>query len=160
MLNLNLKLQSSVLKSQVKAIDLELRKLEAQQAAEHIAIVEVCFVVVTSCLRDEADEFSESKQPYLLPAFFDSDSDAVDALLFFQRVAYKVDLLSMFIEQNHSVSDALDGVVPENLVGICGVRRCAFPFSPSRPCCSPSSTRRLAPSSPTSQPLTSASPRT
>jgi dynactin 1 len=43
MLNLNLKLQSSVLKSQVKAIDLELRKLEAQQAAEHISIVKVRF---------------------------------------------------------------------------------------------------------------------
>jgi len=41
MLNLNLKLQSTVLKSQVKAIDLELRKLEAQQAAEHLSIVKV-----------------------------------------------------------------------------------------------------------------------
>lgn len=41
MLSLNLKLQSTVLKSQVKAIDLELRKLEAQQAAEHLSIVKV-----------------------------------------------------------------------------------------------------------------------
>lgn len=41
MLNLNLKLQSTVLKSQVKAIDLELRELEARQAAEHLAIVKV-----------------------------------------------------------------------------------------------------------------------
>jgi dynactin 1 len=41
MLNLNLKLQSTVLKSQVKAIDLELRELEARQAAEHFAIVKV-----------------------------------------------------------------------------------------------------------------------
>ncbi|GAA6010163.1 hypothetical protein JCM10207_005646 [Rhodosporidiobolus poonsookiae] len=100
MLNLNLKLQSSALKSQVKAIDLELRKLEARQAAEHLAIV----------------------KPYLLPAFFDADADAVEALLFFERVAYKVDLLSTFIEQNHSVSEALDGAVPENLVGICETR--------------------------------------
>ncbi|BGP20858.1 hypothetical protein JCM10213v2_009023 [Rhodosporidiobolus nylandii] len=107
MLNLNLKLQSSVLKSQVKAIDLELRKLEAKQAADHLSIV----------------------KPYLLPAFFDSDADAVDALLFFERVAYKVDLLSMFIEQNHPVSDALDGVVPENLVGICETRAKLAHFS-------------------------------
>lgn len=42
MLNLNLKLQSTVLKSQVKAIDLELRELEAEQAAAHLAIVKVC----------------------------------------------------------------------------------------------------------------------
>ncbi|GAA5901065.1 hypothetical protein JCM5296_007301 [Sporobolomyces johnsonii] len=100
MLNLNLKLQSSVLKSQVKAIDLELRKLEAQQAAEHLAMV----------------------KPYLIPAFFESDADAVDSLLFFERLAYKADLLNMFIEQNHSVSDALDGVVPEDLVGVCETR--------------------------------------
>ncbi|GAA5970337.1 hypothetical protein JCM11641_001670 [Rhodosporidiobolus odoratus] len=107
MLNLNMKLQSSVLKSQVKAIDLELRKLEAQQAAEHLWIV----------------------KPYLLPAFFDSDADAVDALLFFERIAYKVDLVSMFIEQNHPVSEALDGVVPENLVGICETRAKLSHFS-------------------------------
>ncbi|GAA5890444.1 hypothetical protein JCM6882_002923 [Rhodosporidiobolus microsporus] len=100
MLNLNLKLQSSVWKSQVKAIDLELGKLEAKQAAEHLSVV----------------------KPYLLPAFFDADADAVEALLFFDRIAYKVDLLSTFIEQNHSVSEALDGVVPENLVGVCETR--------------------------------------
>ncbi|EGU11742.2 Dynactin [Rhodotorula toruloides ATCC 204091] len=100
MLNLNLKLQSSVLKSQVKAIDLELRKLEAQQASAHLDIV----------------------KPYLLPSFFESDSDAVEALLFFERVAYKVDLLDTFIEQNHAVGDALDGVVPENLAGVCETR--------------------------------------
>lgn len=41
MLNLNLKLQSTVLKSQVKAIDLELRELEAKQAGEHLSIIKV-----------------------------------------------------------------------------------------------------------------------
>ncbi|BGP35932.1 hypothetical protein JCM10296v2_007784 [Rhodotorula toruloides] len=100
MLNLNLKLQSSVLKSQVKAIDLELRKLEAKQASAHLEIV----------------------KPYLLPSFFESDSDAVEALLFFERVAYKVDLLNTFLEQNHAVGDALDGVVLENLAGVCEAR--------------------------------------
>ncbi|GAA5897736.1 hypothetical protein JCM8208_000245 [Rhodotorula glutinis] len=100
MLNLNLKLQSTVLKSQVKVIDLELRKLEAQQAAEHLSIV----------------------KPYLLPSFADSDADAVDALLFFERIAYKVDLVNSFIEQSHSVSEALDDVVPEELGRICEAR--------------------------------------
>lgn len=41
MLNLNMKLQNSVLKGQVKTIDLELRKLDAQQALEHLSIVKV-----------------------------------------------------------------------------------------------------------------------
>ncbi|GAA5853786.1 hypothetical protein JCM5353_001035, partial [Sporobolomyces roseus] len=100
MLNLNMKLKTSVLKSQVKAIDLELRKLEARQASEHLAMV----------------------KPYLLPAFFESDSDAVDSLLFFERLAYKADLLSTAIEQHLSVNDALDGVVPDDFVGVCETR--------------------------------------
>lgn len=41
MLNLNLKLQSSMVKGQVKTIDLEMRKLDARQALEHLAIVKV-----------------------------------------------------------------------------------------------------------------------
>lgn len=41
MLNLNLKLQSTVNKGQIKTIDLELRKLEAAQASERLAIIRV-----------------------------------------------------------------------------------------------------------------------
>lgn len=52
----------------------------------------------------------------------DDDSDAVEALLFFERMAYKADLLCTVIESNHSVADSLNGTVPENLVGICEVR--------------------------------------
>ncbi|KAI5478786.1 dynactin [Pseudohyphozyma bogoriensis] len=100
MLNLNLKLQSSVLKGQVKTIDLELRKLEAQQALEHLAIT----------------------KPYLLPAFFDEDQAAVESLLFFERLAYKADLISMVIEQNHNITESLNTVVPETLVAICETR--------------------------------------
>ncbi|SCV67323.1 BQ2448_5969 [Microbotryum intermedium] len=100
MLNLNLKLQSSMLKGQVKTIDLELRKLDARQASEHLAIV----------------------KPYLLPSFFDNDSDAVDALLFFERIAYKADLVGMLIEQTHGVTEALNSVVPEALIAVCETR--------------------------------------
>lgn len=62
-------------------------------------------------------------QPYLLPSFVEEDSDAVDSLLFFERMAYKADLLSSVIDSNHSVADALSGTVPEDLVGICEVSR-------------------------------------
>lgn len=41
MLNLNLKLQSSVLKGQVKTIELELRKLEARQAGDMLGLIKV-----------------------------------------------------------------------------------------------------------------------
>ncbi|GAA5820892.1 hypothetical protein JCM10212_006257 [Sporobolomyces blumeae] len=100
MLDLNLKLKSSALKSQVKAIDLELRKLEARQAGEHLAMV----------------------KPYLLPSFFEADADAVNALLFFDRLAFKADLISRFIEQQMPITEALDGVVPDDFVGVCETR--------------------------------------
>lgn len=123
MLNLNLKLQSSMLKGQVKTIDLEMRKLDARQALEHLAIVKVCFSI--SSIRCRADRIV---QPYLLPSFVEEDSDAVDSLLFFERMSHKADLLSAVIDSNHNVADALSGAVPEDLVGICEVS----PFPTSR----------------------------
>ncbi|ORY88624.1 dynein associated protein-domain-containing protein [Leucosporidium creatinivorum] len=107
MLNLNLKLQSSVLKGQVKTIELELRKLEARQAGDMLGLI----------------------KPYLLPSFFEQDSDAVDSLLFFQRLAYKTDLIAMIIEQRHNVTDSLNSVVPEGLVGVCETRATLSHFS-------------------------------
>lgn len=62
-----------------------------------------------------------SPQPYLVPTFFDSDADAVDSILFFERLSYKADLLSKSIEQTLPVNEALDGIVPEDFVGICEV---------------------------------------
>ena len=56
-----------------------------------------------------------------MPSFFENDSDALDSLMFFERLAYKTDLISMIIEQTHSVTDSLNSVVPENLVGLCEV---------------------------------------
>jgi dynactin 1 len=40
-MNWNLKLQSTAVKTQSKTIDLELRKLEAAQLAEHMKIITV-----------------------------------------------------------------------------------------------------------------------
>jgi len=42
MMDLNLKLQMSASKAQVKTIDLELRKMEVIEATEHLQIVQVC----------------------------------------------------------------------------------------------------------------------
>jgi hypothetical protein len=41
MLNLNFQLQSTVMKAQAKQIDLELRKLDANQASDNLAFVQV-----------------------------------------------------------------------------------------------------------------------
>ncbi|KAI9832467.1 MAG: hypothetical protein M1826_001791 [Phylliscum demangeonii] len=76
MMDLNMKLQLSASKTQVKAIDLELRRLEAQEAAEHLAIVQ-----------------------HFLPEAFQADRESVMALLRFRRVAFKARLLHTFVKE-------------------------------------------------------------
>jgi dynactin 1 len=76
MMDLNLKLQVSAAKTQVKTIDLELRRLDAQEASEHLAIVQL-----------------------FLPESFLSDKDSVMALLRFKRVGFKANLLHGFVKE-------------------------------------------------------------
>ncbi|KAK5116067.1 hypothetical protein LTR85_009349 [Meristemomyces frigidus] len=76
MLDLNMKLQSSAAKTQVKTIDLELRKLEAQEASEHLAIVQL-----------------------FLPEAFHAERDSVLALLRFKRISFKANLVHGFVKE-------------------------------------------------------------
>lgn len=76
MQDLNLKLQVSAAKTQVKTIDLELRRLEAQEASEHLSIVQL-----------------------FLPDGFSAERDSVLALLRFRRVAFKANLLHGFVKE-------------------------------------------------------------
>lgn len=100
MLNLNMKLQSSALKSQAKTIELELGKLAASQAMSHLDMI----------------------KPYLPAAYFEADADAVNCLLFFQRMSCKADLIKQIVEQHHDIAESLATVVPEHLVAICQMR--------------------------------------
>ena len=70
MMDLNMRLQVSASKSQVKAIDLDLRRLEAQESAEHLALVE-----------------------HFLPRSFDNERNSVYALLRFKRIGFKSTLV-------------------------------------------------------------------
>lgn len=79
MMDLNLKLQVSAAKTQVKTIDLELRRLDAQEASEHLAIVQL-----------------------FLPETFQTDRDSVLALLRFKRVGFKANLLHGFVKERVS----------------------------------------------------------
>lgn len=69
-MDLNLKLQASASKTNIKTIDLELRKMEAQESLEHLAIV----------------------QQYL-PEGYNTDRDSVLTHLRFMRVGFKANLL-------------------------------------------------------------------
>ncbi|KAG5644147.1 hypothetical protein DXG03_009041 [Asterophora parasitica] len=100
MMSLNMKLQSSASKNQAKNIDLEIRSLEARETRELLSIV----------------------QPYLPELYVDSDTDATNCYLFFQRLAYKADLINTVVAQTHNLSEALNGPVSEVLVGVCEMR--------------------------------------
>lgn len=76
MLDLNMRLQSSAAKTQVKTIDLELRKLEAQEASEHLAIVQL-----------------------FLPDTFHTERDSVLALLRFRRIGFKAGVIHSFVKE-------------------------------------------------------------
>ncbi|KAI9697345.1 MAG: hypothetical protein M1820_007851 [Bogoriella megaspora] len=79
MLDLNMKLQLSASKTQVKTIDLELRRLDAQEAAEHLAIVQL-----------------------FLPEAFQTERDSVLAYLRFKRVGFKANLIHGFVKEKLS----------------------------------------------------------
>ena len=76
MIDLNMRLQVSTSKSQVKAIELELGKMEAQESSEHLAIVQL-----------------------LLPESFKSERDSVQALLRFRRIGFKANMMHHFIKE-------------------------------------------------------------
>ncbi|KAK0634680.1 dynactin [Bombardia bombarda] len=79
MMDLNMKLQISAAKAQVKTIDLELRRMEAQEAEQHLEIIKL-----------------------FLPDSYQSDRDSVLALLRFKRLAFKANLVNSFIKERVS----------------------------------------------------------
>ncbi|KAF7727233.1 hypothetical protein EC973_007846 [Apophysomyces ossiformis] len=99
MMSLNLQLQSTVMKAQAKAIDLELRKLEAAQAQDRLSYI----------------------QPYLPDAFFKTENDPISCLLLFKRLVFKSELIIKHLDQNHPISEKIMDTVDENLVSVCEV---------------------------------------
>ncbi|OSD01208.1 dynactin [Trametes coccinea BRFM310] len=100
MMSLNLKLQSSASKNQARHIDLEVKKIEAREARELLNII----------------------QPYLPQVYVESDMDATNCYMFFQRLAAKVDLINSVVAQMHNLPESLNGPVSDVLVGICEMR--------------------------------------
>ncbi|KAI0908530.1 dynactin [Ustulina deusta] len=79
MMDLNQKLQISAAKTQIKTIDLEMQRMGAQEAQQHLDIVKL-----------------------FLPETFNTDRDSVLALLRFTRLSFKATLLHGFIKERVS----------------------------------------------------------
>ncbi|RUS21843.1 dynein associated protein-domain-containing protein [Endogone sp. FLAS-F59071] len=101
MLSINMQLQSTVIKTQAKAIDLELRRLEAQQATDNLAYV----------------------KPYLPESFFKNENDSICAVLLFKRLVFKSDLIIKHLDQNYNVSEKLASTIPERLAVVCEMKQ-------------------------------------
>lgn len=101
MMSLNLQLQSTVMKAQAKAIDLELRKLDAAQANDRLSYI----------------------QPYLPDAFFKTENDPISCLLLFKRIVFKSELVIKHLDQNYPISEKIMEDVSESLVSVCEVKR-------------------------------------
>lgn len=76
MMDLNMKLQASVSKAQTRSIDMELNRMEAEEAAQHLSIVKL-----------------------YLPEYFDAERNAVLALLRFKRVSFKAGMMNNTIRE-------------------------------------------------------------
>ncbi|KAJ7650592.1 dynactin [Roridomyces roridus] len=100
MMSLNLKLQSSASKNQARTIELEIKRMEAREMRELLNIV----------------------QPYLPQIYVETDSDATSCYLFFQRLAYKADLITTIVAQNNGLPESLNGSISDALVGVCDMR--------------------------------------
>lgn len=82
MMDLNMKLQTAAAKTQIKTIDMEIRRLDAQEASEHLAIVQL-----------------------FLPEAFQVERDSILALLRFKRVAFKARLLHGVVKERVTGQD-------------------------------------------------------
>ncbi|KAF8337534.1 dynein associated protein-domain-containing protein [Cantharellus anzutake] len=103
-LTLSKKLQSTAIKNQAKTIDLEIKHLDTAQAREMLSIV----------------------QPYLPQAYLDSDRDAAQCYMLFQRLSYKIDLINTLVGQSYNFPESLFGdITDSSLVGVCEMRSIA-----------------------------------
>ncbi|GAA5800673.1 hypothetical protein HPULCUR_006109 [Helicostylum pulchrum] len=101
MMSLNFQLQTTVMKAQAKAIDIELRKLEASQANDRLNMI----------------------QPYLPESFFKTENDPISCLLLFKRLEFKAGLIVKHLEQTYPISEKIMDNVTESLVTICEMKQ-------------------------------------
>ncbi|ODH49298.1 hypothetical protein GX48_04638 [Paracoccidioides brasiliensis] len=76
MMDLNMKLQASVSKAQMKTIEVELGRMAAEESAQHLEIMKL-----------------------YLPEYFESERNPILALLRFKRVGFKASLMSTTVRE-------------------------------------------------------------
>lgn len=90
MMDLNIKLQASIAKAQTKTIDLELGRMDAEEAAEHLSILKL-----------------------YLPEYFDGERNSILAFLRFKRVSFKASLMNSTIRERLADQSSLSATPEE-----------------------------------------------
>ena len=60
-------------------------------------------------------------QPYLPQVYIDSDNDATNCYMLFQRLAFKADLINTVVASQYGLPESLNGIISDQLVGVCDV---------------------------------------
>ncbi|KAI5303661.1 hypothetical protein KEM56_007319, partial [Ascosphaera pollenicola] len=81
MIDLNMKLQSSISKAQTKTIDIELSRMEAEEAEQHLEIMKL-----------------------YLPEYYETEKNPVLAFLRFKRISFKAQLMNDTVKERMSDS--------------------------------------------------------
>ncbi|PGH18327.1 hypothetical protein AJ80_04505 [Polytolypa hystricis UAMH7299] len=84
MIDLNMKLQASVVKAQTRSIDVEMGRMEAEESAQHLSIMKL-----------------------YLPEYFESERNPVLAFLRFKRVSFKAALMNNTVRERLSDPTAI-----------------------------------------------------
>lgn len=87
MMDLNMKLQASVAKAQTKTIDVELGRMDAEEAIQHLSILKL-----------------------YLPEYFEGEKNSVLALLRFKRVSFKASVMNSAIRERISEQSSISSV--------------------------------------------------
>lgn len=90
MMDLNTKLQASVAKAQTKTIDVELGRMDAEEAIQHLSILKL-----------------------YLPEYFEGEKNSVLALLRFKRVGFKASLMNNAIRERMSEQSSISTMQEE-----------------------------------------------
>ncbi|RMJ24185.1 dynactin [Aspergillus sp. HF37] len=90
MMDLNTKLQASVAKAQTKTIDVELGRMDAEEAIQHLSILKL-----------------------YLPEYFEGEKNSVLALLRFKRVGFKASLMNNAIRERMSEQSSISTLQEE-----------------------------------------------
>ncbi|KAJ7439861.1 dynactin [Mycena latifolia] len=107
----------------------QVAQTESQTAAsQSAAMMSLNLKLQSSASKNQAKNIEleikrmEARETRELLNIVQTDSDATSCYLFFQRLAYKADLITTIVSQNNGLPDSLSGSVSDALVGVCDMR--------------------------------------